>query len=273
MFQGRRRYVVLGIVAGTLALLMGVGVAYARGPQPPFGDWQTMRRGPFPGGGRFADPLPFQGLASVTADLTGLSEEEVMAALEDGHTFVEIAKAEGADPQELLESALAEHAVRLDDAVQAGRLTEAQREEMLEQLEQRIADQLNRSCEPRIVGTKRFGGRLLGRFGDGWTGLFDAVADALGMEPVELFKELHGGKSVEELAEAGEVDLEAVRDALEAAQSEARRQAIEEGRLSEDRAEWMKEGLDRGFMPGAKGFGRGGRPRPQQGPRGRGMGR
>lgn len=98
--------------------------------------------------------------------------------------------------------------------------------------------------------------------GRSWT-QFDAAAEALGLTPNELFAELDdGGKTLAEIAEEQGVDVEAVQDALNASRSEAMRQAIqqavEDGRLSQEQADWLLEGLEKGFHPGGRGMGFGG---------------
>jgi hypothetical protein len=108
----------------------------------------------------------------------------------------------------------------------------------------------------------------LGR-GDQWT-MFDVAAEALGLTPEELFAELHAGKSLTEIAEAKGVDVQTVYDAMSAARAEAGKQAIqqavEDGRISQEQADWMLQGLEKGWM-GGHGFGRGfgpkGGPPPQ----------
>lgn len=135
---------------------------------------------------------------------------------------------------------------------------------------------LDESCEPRLFGAHGLLGGPLGQFGSAWTTMFDGVAEALGLSPTELFTELHEGKSVAEVAEAQDVALEDLRDALEEARVEARKQAteeaVEQGRLPEDQAEWMQEGLDKGFIRGRRDFGHGGGLRPGHRGRMRGMG-
>jgi hypothetical protein len=106
--------------------------------------------------------------------------------------------------------------------------------------------------------------------GDRWT-MFDTAAEALGLTPEELFAELHEGKSLDEIAEEQGVEMDAVRDAMDAVRDEARQQAIEQavedGNMTQERADWMLEGLEQGFLPRGRGFGRGrgwGRgPRPE----------
>jgi hypothetical protein len=119
--------------------------------------------------------------------------------------------------------------------------------------------------EPEATPSPPCGGVGCGWFGWGgrsWT-VFDTIAEALGLTPNELFTESHDeGKTVSEIAEEQGVDLETVQDAVSANRVEAQRQAIEQavedGRISREQADWMLEGLENGFGPGGRGFGRGG---------------
>jgi hypothetical protein len=112
-------------------------------------------------------------------------------------------------------------------------------------------------------GMGGFGGGMFGGARGGQWTMFDTAAEALGLTPEELFAELHAGKTLEEVAEAQGVEMEAVHDALQAARGEAMRQAIEQavedGKMSQEQADWMLEGLEQGFAPMGmgRGFGRG----------------
>ena len=120
---------------------------------------------------------------------------------------------------------------------------------------------------PEVPFGCRGGG--FGLWGGSWT-MFDTAAEALGLTPEEFFAELHAGKSLEEIAEAQGVEFEAVQDAINAAQAEAMQQAIEQavedGRITQEQADWLLEGLEQGFLPMGRGFGTG------WGHRGGGMG-
>ena len=118
--------------------------------------------------------------------------------------------------------------------------------------------------EPTPTPEAPCGCRGFGFWGRSWA-VFDAAAEALGLTPEELFAELHAGKSLAEVAEAQGVDLEAVHEAMKAARVEAMKQAIEqaveEGRLTQEQADWLLEGLELGFLPRRWGFRRGMRGR------------
>ena len=103
-------------------------------------------------------------------------------------------------------------------------------------------------------------GRGFGPGLGGQAGL-EAAAEALGMTTEELSNQLWAGESLADLAEEAGVDLQDLRDAVEAAQQEATRaaieQAVEDGNLTRDHADWLLEGLENGYWRGFGG-GRGG---------------
>ena len=87
--------------------------------------------------------------------------------------------------------------------------------------------------------------------GDGPRG---ALAELLGLEPEELHELLDSGKTIQELADEAGVDLEAFREEMEANRDETMRAKIEEalaeGEISQDQADWLLEGLDKGYLSG-----------------------
>ena len=112
--------------------------------------------------------------------------------------------------------------------------------------------------EPGVCGHRG----LFGLGGRSWA-VFDAAAEALGLSPDGLFAELHdAGKTLTEVAEEQGVDTDALEEAVNASHIETMReriqQAVEDGNLSQDQADWMLEGLDKGFMGGRRGMGHGG---------------
>ena len=113
-------------------------------------------------------------------------------------------------------------------------------------------------------GMGGFGGRGMGGFawsGSGpWT-MFDTAAGTLGMTPEEFFAELRAGKSPAEIAEEKGVEMEVMHDAMNVARGEAMKQAIgqavDDGSLTQEQADWMLKGLEQGLFPRGRGFGHG----------------
>ncbi|MGQ9501602.1 MAG: hypothetical protein ACUVSF_04960 [Anaerolineae bacterium] len=98
-----------------------------------------------------------------------------------------------------------------------------------------------------------------GGFGFGMCGQagFEAIAKALNLSADQLTAELWGGRTLAELADRAGVSLTTVRDAAQAAcrdvQKQVIEQAVQDGRLSREKADWLIEGLEKGFW----GFGAG----------------
>ena len=101
------------------------------------------------------------------ADYLGLTEAELHERLRDGQTLAEIAEAEGKSVAGLEQALLAAGKERLDQAVEDGRITAAQRDELLERLEAKIDALVNGEpfLEKRGLGFgHRFGGPMDGSF-------------------------------------------------------------------------------------------------------------
>ena len=101
----------------------------------------------------------------------------------------------------------------------------------------------------------------------------EAAAKALGMTTDELTTALQSGKTLEQVAQTAGVDVQDVQDAIQAAHATEMRariqQAVTDGKITQENADWLLEGLDKGFigMPGAFGVGLGGPHGPGFGPR------
>lgn len=97
--------------------------------------------------------------------------------------------------------------------------------------------------------------------GGNWD-VFDAIAAEFGMSPTELFEALHSGSTIEELAEVEGVDLEVLQTTLADLHQERAREriqeAVENGDITQGQAEWMLEGMENGYGPMGRGFGRNG---------------
>lgn len=86
----------------------------------------------------------------------------------------------------------------------------------------------------------------------------EAAAKVLGMTTDELSSALQDGKTLQDLADAAGVDIEDVHAAIQAVhETELRdriQQAVDDGTMTQEKADWLLEGLDKGFLEGP-GFG------------------
>ncbi len=86
-----------------------------------------------------------------------------------------------------------------------------------------------------------------------------AAAKVLGMSTTDLSTQLQDGKTLSELAAAHNVTLQAVQDAITAARHAEMttqiNQAVSSGQMTQDKANWLLEGLSKGYLDGPDGFG------------------
>ena len=89
----------------------------------------------------------------------------------------------------------------------------------------------------------------------------EAAAKVLGMTADELASALQGGKTLQDVADEAGVAIEDVQSAIQAAHAVEMRdriqQALDDGTITQANADWLLEGLDKGFIgvPGGFGFG------------------
>jgi hypothetical protein len=133
---------------------------------------------------------------------------------------------------------------------------------------------------PNVAPAQPFGGRGMGRgfglegFGPGSWANFDAMAQALNLTPTQLFEALHSGKTLDEIAKTQGVDLAKVQEAANAARIQAMKdtiaQAVKDRKITQQQADWLLQGLEKGYTGKGRGgmFGFG--PMGQGGKRGHG---
>lgn len=92
------------------------------------------------------------------ASIIGISEDELRTQLQSGKTLAEVAKTKGISQSTLVNKLVSAAKSRIADAVKAGRLTQAQADQITKDLQSRITDMVTR--------TGPMGGRMHHGFGD-----------------------------------------------------------------------------------------------------------
>lgn len=93
------------------------------------------------------------------------------------------------------------------------------------------------------------------------TAELEAAAKVLNMTSDELSTALQSGKTLEQVASDKGVDFAKVQEAIQTAHIAEMRaridQAVKDGTITQANADWLNEGLDKGYIgvPGAFGFG------------------
>jgi uncharacterized protein (DUF433 family) len=99
----------------------------------------------------------------------------------------------------------------------------------------------------------RMGG--FGGLGGDPMALLDAAAEELGMTPAALMAELADGKTPQEIVEAQGLDPEQFFSDLAGT---ALAQAVEDGKMTQEQADWLLKGLEQGYVPMGMHHGEGG---------------
>lgn len=159
---------------------------------------------------------------AVAAEAVGMTVDELEAELRDGKSIADVAEANDVDLDTVIDALVADGMARLQEAE--------------ETLPERVAEMVNRTGwgDGRPDRPSHRGGMLRG---------LETAAEAIGVTPEELKDALRDGRTIAEVAEANDVDLDTVIGALVSEASERLDQAVEDGKLTEERAEAMRAEL------------------------------
>jgi hypothetical protein len=129
----------------------------------------------------------------------------------------------------------------LGQAVEEGWLTEEQAERMRERADAVVGPGLYKSHG----GPRGAMGPGRGRFAGGpKKSLLAVTAEQLGMTLQELGDELQNGKSVAAVAGERGVDVQTITEAYIGQHTEQLNEAVEDGRITQERADWMLEQME-----------------------------
>jgi len=153
-------------------------------------------------------PFDFGGrFREAVAGVLGISVEEYDAAVEQAREQV------------------------VGEALDEGWLTEDQAEKMQERFEEGPGGRMGRGFMMPHMG-------FMGR---GKTSLVGVAAEKLDMPVEDLFAELQDGKSIADVAEDNDVDPQQIIDTYLAELGETLKQAVEDGKMTQNQADWMLE--------------------------------
>jgi urease accessory protein UreF len=80
----------------------------------------------------------------TAAEAIGIPREELVTALRNGQSIAQVAQSRNVDPQKVIDAMVADAKERLAEAVESGRLTQAQADEKAAALTERITEAVNR---------------------------------------------------------------------------------------------------------------------------------
>jgi hypothetical protein len=101
-----------------------------------------------------------------------------------------------------------------------------------------------------------YGGRGFGMMVDGETSpvheyMTDALAEALGITPEEFVSRREAGETLWQIAESLGISSDDLSTLIADARAEALDQAVQDGVITQEQADWMNQRMGPGFGPGA----------------------
>jgi hypothetical protein len=203
----------LGITAGAVSAQQGDGGR--RGNQ--FGQ-------PGERGGRMRDGI---GLVQIVADELGISPRDVAEQMRGGVSLAEVITNNGGSIENVTAAAIEQATERISLAVENGRITQEQADEMLANLETHITDMLNANPAARLD-------HLL---------IVERVAGETGLTLRDVTQQWRDGVTLGEILTANGEDVQAFIDETLTRAQERFDQAVANGRLTQQQADQRLEEL------------------------------
>ncbi len=166
----------VSIVGALLAVaLIGAGLTFAHGPTPTAPEGYSECGG-FGGFGGMWGHGSGNTMIDVAAELFGMTTEDLRAELQEGKTLLDVAQEKGFEAKDLQDAFLTARKEALQEAVDAGFITQEQADWMMQNMEQRSEWCLDSGgcsldggrAEGSKFGRGAWGMRGGGMMGHGW---------------------------------------------------------------------------------------------------------
>ncbi|MCY3784789.1 MAG: hypothetical protein OXG79_13560 [Chloroflexi bacterium] len=214
--MGRWRKLAVAVAGAAIVSVVAVSLVLAHG-------------GGF--GGKRVSPV------EILSDLTGVSVEDIRSARESGDSLADIAEANDVTTDDYVAAVVDAATTAIDDAVADGKLSEDRAAEIKEGLTDKVT--------AMVTSDAGWHGRSRG-----WAVKLDnkpspvvVLSELSGVSVEEIREQRVEGTSLADIAEANGLTKDEYVDELVTRATAAIDAAVEAGRLSEERAQTMKDGL------------------------------
>jgi hypothetical protein len=137
-----KKLVVIGVlVLAVIAAFATAGVALAQGPAGPATPPSQngyVGCGMLGAGGAFRFGPNGQSTVDIAANLFKMTREELVAQLQAGKTILDVAKEKGLTAADVAKAVVDARSVAINEAVKAGRITQAQADQMIETMTENV---------------------------------------------------------------------------------------------------------------------------------------
>lgn len=171
------------------------------------------------------------------ATALSMTEAELRTELVAGKSIAQVAQAKNIDVQVVVDAITTKRKIKIASHVADGKLTQAQADAKLAQLETRVNEMVTKPGLSAKGGPGgRPDGRPGGKYGSG-SGMSEEVAKVLNLTATELMAQLREGKSLAVIAAAQNVEISKVKDVLRAQFKTGLDQKVASGDLTQEQAD------------------------------------
>jgi polyhydroxyalkanoate synthesis regulator phasin len=183
---------------------------------------------------------------STAADYLGLTQAQLRTQLNSGKTLAQIARDRSKSVEGLVDKLVADKSARIDQAVEDGRLTRAEANEIKADLKEQVTDFVNNGRLELRDGGPGFGFKDFGPGPDVFPGpdhLLSTAADYLGLTQAQLRTQLNSGKTLAQVANDRNKSVEGLVDKLVASKKARIEEAVKDGQLTRAQADEIEADL------------------------------
>ena len=179
-------------------------------------------------------------------DATGITLEDLQARREERLTVADLFRENGLDPEAIAEDVKAQITAEIEQAVSEGRISQENADRLLEGLDDAVDRALNtpealrdglRGLIERAQQARERAAEMLSR------SLLGTVAEMAGADPHDILQEWREAGSLAVVIEAHGLSVDDVVSATESAITDKVNESVAEGKLTEERAAQILDGL------------------------------
>ncbi|KLU63726.1 hypothetical protein DEAC_c43610 [Desulfosporosinus acididurans] len=227
-----KKLVIISVIS-TATLLASVGVASAA---TNFGNGQAAPKSGFAGS--------MNSVMSVVAQDLNISTQTLQSDLSSGKSINDIATAQSFDTSKLASDVEAALTANINQAVQAGKMTQDQATKMESNLAQRVQTMLSKTHQAKQAGqTGHTRGNMRASFAGSMNSVMSVVTQDLNISTQTLQSDLSSEKSINDIATAQSFDTSKLASDVEAALTANINQAVQAGKMTQDQATKMESNL------------------------------
>ena len=195
-----------------------------------------------------------RGMLHSGATLFGVDPQDLAAEVRGGSSLLEAAESRGFDTDDLISAFLADHSGRLEEAVEAGKLSPERAEKLADRFEGAARRALEGETSPRDWLRRQTALAVNAGFARLDGSLIDVAAELLSVEPAYVAEQMQNGVTLSTMLDERGHTAQDLADAFLSTRQEILDELVAAGRVTDTRADqvmnWMEARVERALTEG-----------------------